>query len=214
VNGLKKLQLFLQIVKPGDIVVNAGSNIGAFTVPLAKAVGPRGHVHAFEPQKIINQYLNANDALNNLHNVDIYLSALGHESGSIKVPYLNYSAPGNFGGIRPAVRPHHHEILYSISQVTLDDIDFLNPMTGLNCLNFLKMDVELMMELLVLRGGANMNRRCRPIIHAENNYLQTSKDLLSSSIYWSMCHFGTLSQPIMQTAFGGRFQILSTAIII
>jgi predicted methyltransferase len=56
VNGLKKLQLFLQIVKPGDIVVNAGSNIGAFTVPLAKAVGPRGHVHAFEPQKIINQY--------------------------------------------------------------------------------------------------------------------------------------------------------------
>ena len=45
-----ELNLFLQIVRPGDIVLDVGANIGAFTVPLAKRVGMSGRIYAFEPQ--------------------------------------------------------------------------------------------------------------------------------------------------------------------
>jgi hypothetical protein len=37
------------LVKPGDRVVDVGSNVGIYTEQLARCVGPRGEVYAFEP---------------------------------------------------------------------------------------------------------------------------------------------------------------------
>lgn len=37
------------VVRAGDIVVDIGANGGLFTDRFARLVGPRGHVHAFEP---------------------------------------------------------------------------------------------------------------------------------------------------------------------
>src|ERR1041385_6647627 len=39
--------LFAQIVRPGDIVIDAGANIGGHTVFFARAVAPGGYVFAF-----------------------------------------------------------------------------------------------------------------------------------------------------------------------
>jgi FkbM family methyltransferase len=36
-------------VKPGDVVLEVGANVGIFTVALARWVGPSGHIYAFEP---------------------------------------------------------------------------------------------------------------------------------------------------------------------
>jgi len=36
-------------VKPGDVILEVGANVGIFTVSLARWVGPAGHVYAFEP---------------------------------------------------------------------------------------------------------------------------------------------------------------------
>lgn len=46
-----EVELFRNVVKPGDVVIEAGANVGALTIPLAKIVGDTGRVHAFEPQK-------------------------------------------------------------------------------------------------------------------------------------------------------------------
>lgn len=35
-------------LRPGDVVLEAGANIGPVIVPLARAVGPAGRVHAYE----------------------------------------------------------------------------------------------------------------------------------------------------------------------
>jgi len=61
--------LFEQVLRPGEIVVEVGSNVGAHTVPLAKAVGPTGRVFAFEPQRVLFQTICANLALNSITNV-------------------------------------------------------------------------------------------------------------------------------------------------
>jgi hypothetical protein len=58
------LQLLLACVAAGDVALDIGANVGAFTVPLARAVGGRGRVHAFEAQPHLANLLAANVALN------------------------------------------------------------------------------------------------------------------------------------------------------
>lgn len=174
-----ELNLFLSLIQPGDIVVDAGANIGAFTVPLAKKVGPSGRVHSFEPQKVIYQRLTTNVVLNDLENVDVYLSALGNYTGFIDVPILNYAVRGNFGALSLSapLKDQTPEWSYKVPIQKLDDINFYNPYTKSSCPSFIKMDVEKM-EKWVLQGAAETLKRCRPFIHAENNAQSSSKGLV------------------------------------
>lgn len=175
----QELQLFKSILKVDDIVIDAGANIGAFTIPLARLVGPTGHVHAFEPQKIINQRLNANIVLNELENVDVYLAALGNSTGKIAVPMLNYSTASNFGALSltKPIENQSDRWAYEVPLMTLDSVNFYNPFTGRDCPALIKMDVE-MMEKYVLQGAPALIQRCRPVIHTENNAKQTTAGLV------------------------------------
>ena len=40
---------FRAAVRPGDVVLEAGANVGAYTMLFAQWVGPAGRVFAFEP---------------------------------------------------------------------------------------------------------------------------------------------------------------------
>ncbi len=42
--------LLRRVLKPGDVVIEAGANIGGLTVAIADIVGPQGFVYAYEPQ--------------------------------------------------------------------------------------------------------------------------------------------------------------------
>ena len=76
-----ELHILGQILKPGDVVVDAGANIGTHTVAFAQAVGPNGLVVAFEPQRLVHQSLCGNIALNGLTNVTTLLAAVGAARG-------------------------------------------------------------------------------------------------------------------------------------
>jgi FkbM family methyltransferase len=90
--------LFDQIVRRGMTVVEAGANIGAHTVPLARRCAP-GRLHAFEPQQRVFQILCANLALNGVGNVLAYPEACAAEAGVVVLPELDYSRGGNYGGV-------------------------------------------------------------------------------------------------------------------
>ena len=136
-----EIGLFQQAIKPGQLVLDVGANIGAHTVWLAQAVGPTGTVLAFEPQRIVHQTLCANLALNNIVNVYAYCAAVGKTPGTIVVPSLDPLEPNNFGGVelgdgeKGEVTP----------VLTIDGLD-------LSECHFLKIDVEGM-ELEVLEGA-------------------------------------------------------------
>ena len=51
------LRLAARLTRPGDVVVDAGANVGAIALECARRVGPGGHVHAFEPQRRLLPYL-------------------------------------------------------------------------------------------------------------------------------------------------------------
>lgn len=63
--------------QPDDVVLDAGANIGDYTIKAAKAVGRRGKVVAVEPNPGILPYLEHNVRANHLDNVVIVRCALG-----------------------------------------------------------------------------------------------------------------------------------------
>jgi FkbM family methyltransferase len=82
-----------QILKPGDIFIDAGANIGWHSLFGAKFVGPSGHVYAFEPEKKNFALLEKNLQHNQITNVSAFEMALGCESKE----ELLYLSEHNFG---------------------------------------------------------------------------------------------------------------------
>jgi FkbM family methyltransferase len=195
-----ELNLFLQIVRPGDIVLDVGANIGAFTVPLAKRVGINGRIYAFEPQRIINQRLNANVALNNLPNVHVYHAAVGSHTGAVNVPTIDYSVNANFASVSLA-NPEDYSGMPAeeVPLLMLDSLKFSRLDGSDACPSFIKVDVELMEEQVLL-GAQELLWRCRPVLYLENPCVMLSRPLvhllynLSYAPYWDVEHV-TASQP-------------------
>lgn len=176
----KEVEVFNQLIPEGSTIIEAGANIGAHTLALAKRIGSRGRLHAFEPQRIPFQNLCANMALNGLSNVECLHKALGENSGSIVVPNVDYDKENNFGGLE----------LGSFSEgerVSVTTIDALE----LPKLAFLKVDVEGM-ERQVILGGRETIARCRPVLYLENDRKENSASLielvmsLGYDLYWHL----------------------------
>jgi FkbM family methyltransferase len=173
-----EVDLFQQFVKPGQVVLEIGANIGAHTVWLAQAVGPTGKVLAFEPQRIVYQTLCANLALNSITNVHCFLAAVGKAAGQIVVPPLDYCQANNFAGL--GLGGHQHG--ETVPVLTIDGLD-------LPRCHFLKIDVEGM-EQDVLEGAVRSIASQSPALYVENDRTETSESLirfidgLGYNLYW------------------------------
>ena len=166
--GEHEVQLFSQFVRSGDTVIEVGANIGAQTVPLAKQVGPTGSIYAFEPQPVIFQNLCANISLNSLLNVHTYPLAAGSAAGKAVLPVVDYTKPGNFGGIELVGQGQGS----CVSVVRLDDEFDEHAKVRL-----LKIDVEGW-ELSVLKGASGLIARNRPLLYLENDRIDNSQLLI------------------------------------
>src|SRR5258708_30968101 len=170
--------LFRQLVKPGDLVLDVGANIGTHTLFFSQRVGATGRVLAFEPQRIVFQTLCANLAINSATNVWCYPHAVGGEPGEVFVPALDYRRENNFGGLSLGA----HSEGEPVPVVSLDGL-------GLGRCDLIKIDVEGM-ERAVLAGAVHTVRRFRPLLYVENDRAERPADLirfideLGYSMYW------------------------------
>ncbi|MEF8733036.1 MAG: FkbM family methyltransferase [Candidatus Accumulibacter meliphilus] len=176
----REVDIFRQMLKPGQTILEIGSNIGAHTVFLAQAVGPQGRVVAFEPQRIVFQMLCANIALNGLRNVDARHAAVGREPGRIVVPTIDYAESVNSGGLSLG----NWSTGECVSLLTLDGLDMA-------ACHFIKIDVEGM-EGDVLAGAVETINRFRPALYVENDRKEKSTELierllrLDYRLYWHL----------------------------
>lgn len=156
------------LVRPGDIVVEAGANIGSLTVVLAAAVGADGWVVAYEPQRIPFQMLCSNALLGGFTNIEARPTAAGAAPGTITVPQLDPTRPNNFGGLS-LCRSGGAEGL----PVAVETIDSL----ALPRCRLIKADVEGM-EADVLDGARETIARHRPMLYLENDQRDRAPDLI------------------------------------
>jgi len=68
-NNMVLIRILKKLVRPGDVVVDAGANIGLFSLMAAALAGPGGKVYAFEPQPLAFERFSENIQLNRLNNI-------------------------------------------------------------------------------------------------------------------------------------------------
>lgn len=173
----RELELLLSLVGEGSVVVEVGANIGCDTVALARKVASAGRVFAFEPQRIIYQLLCGNLAINGVWNVIAERAALGSGPGVLQVPPVDYSKPGNFGGVALQEQGAEPATVIALDAYALERCDLI------------KVDVEGM-ELEVLKGSVDTIARTRPTLYCENDREKNSPELiaflrgLDYDLYW------------------------------
>lgn len=162
------------------VFLDIGSNVGFFTMALARIIGPRGRIYSFEGQRIIFNMLAGSVALNSFLNVICLNSCVGKEVGMIELPSFDYRRPMSFGsvefGSEQKEQLTQRRILSTEPEfVPLTTIDALR----LSKVSLMKIDVEGM-ELDVLDGAVTTIGRYKPIIFAE--YLKSGLEPLGDRL--------------------------------
>jgi FkbM family methyltransferase len=151
--------LFTRLVRPGWTVVDAGANVGQYTLLAASRVGPTGMVYGFEPVPANFARLEAHLRDNRVTNVRASRLALWHEPGEVRLG-LTADAVGNAG-------------LFSVgtsasSMVTApaEPFDAFAERVGIGRVDLVKMDIEGA-EWAALRGMRRTFDRDRPLLLME-----------------------------------------------
>ena len=124
----------LTLLKPGDVFVDVGANIGYFSVLAASVVGPTGAVFAFEPDPENYRLLKANVTLNDMADcVSPVQSALSDVSGDGRL----YLSADNLGDHQLFVGDESRE---SVSVAMLRGCEYLAEKTSR--IDLVKIDVQ------------------------------------------------------------------------
>lgn len=148
-------------LKPGDLVLDVGANLGYHTVTMAELVDTTGTVIAFEPQRIIYQQLNCNVFLNKLSNVTTLQFAVGNSTDTVFISPQNYFHVGKWPNVTNIgdTSINTSSLGDPVAQITIDSLN-------LTQLNFMKIDIQGS-ELNCLMGAKNTLMTNKPIIFIE-----------------------------------------------
>lgn len=149
----------LALAPPGAVVIDVGANLGEWSVPLAKAVGPAGRLLSIEPNPVVADALAATLRINNLAQASVLPVALSDVDG---VGHLSLTA-GDSGLSRLSAAAT------GAARVPLRSLDSVIAEHALMRVDFIKIDVEGH-ERQVLAGAADTLRRFRPALVFESGH--------------------------------------------
>lgn len=141
------------MIRPGDVVLDVGANVGFYSLLAARAAGKAGRVVAFEPLQRNVERLRRHLELNHLSEVEVIQAAVSDSSGVRWFSKGEYEATGRLDS--------SGEI--EVAALSLDDF---HAQGKLPRVDVIKIDVEGA-ELEVLRGAARVLTALRPCLVVE-----------------------------------------------
>jgi FkbM family methyltransferase len=166
-NGVYDLtvaETLARLADPGETVVDAGANVGLMSNLLAHAVGPVGHVIAFEPHPLIHETLARNVALwervDHVAAIEVRQAAVSSSAGVLPLAV----DPDTFAANKGTASLEHADPEHSTEVRTVRLDDELSSAVGV-----MKLDVE-MHELSALQGAESLlsRRLIRDIVFEEH----------------------------------------------
>ncbi|MBC5785603.1 FkbM family methyltransferase [Ramlibacter sp. USB13] len=159
------IEIFRQHVRPGDLVLDVGANIGHHAVVFSKLAGPRGLVVAVEAQRLMCQLVQANALMNRGENIVAVHAAAGQQHGHVTMYPINYDGECSFGQLGVDTTTTFRDNPGELVEVhPLDDLVARH--AGGRRVAFAKIDVQAY-ELFVLQGMTRILRNDRPTIFIE-----------------------------------------------
>ncbi|MCD6565054.1 MAG: FkbM family methyltransferase [Bacteroidales bacterium] len=140
------------VLEKGDVVVDAGGNIGMFAFLAAQKVSEKGQVHAIEPIPYFQKCIETGIRENHLDNVSVHGVALGKENKEC-IFQLSLDNPGETGHGFNGKHP------ITVTQTTLDSLVFKEK--KIDRVDFIKMDIEGS-EREALQGAMETIRHFKP----------------------------------------------------
>jgi FkbM family methyltransferase len=144
-----------RLLQPGEQVVDIGANYGVYTLSMARSVGPRGNVWAFEPASSTADFLRQGIAANGFGNVTLERSALSNAIGTARLSTSEHSELNalEHGGSSQGSAE-------TVQVVTLDDAMTRYLWTDIA---LLKMDAEGE-ERRIIEGGRQFFSKLSPLV--------------------------------------------------
>jgi FkbM family methyltransferase len=172
----KDCRIVRRLVKPGDVIIDAGANVGYFSLLFAKWLRGKGNVHAFEPfpetARRFGRNLELNQRLKPV--VHLHRSALSDFIGKMGMSVPDQKNQGcNYLGDAGE------------RDVEVTTVDAFCEKERLIRVNLIKVDVEGS-EVALLRGAEQTIRRFRPVLMIEVNpstlqrFGYTARDLIEA----------------------------------
>jgi len=165
---------FGAIINKNDVVIDAGANIGLFSVVASKKVGEEGKILAFEPMKNIADNLVINLRNNNCHNVKIETLLLGEKNDDVD---FYFDLEENYNASSKKIKKDNFKSL-KLKQETLDTYIVKN---NISKVDFIKADIEGS-ERDLLAGAENTIKSFRPKISLRTYHLPDDPEVLSNII--------------------------------
>jgi FkbM family methyltransferase len=131
------------MINEGDFVIDAGANIGIFTILAAKKVGPHGLVVAIEPENKNYEILLKNIEQHELNNIITVKKGLWNTSGTLQLHISDNR------GAHSLIDMENYIQNQEIDVITIDD---LKKSLKIQNISFIKMDIEGA-EIEALKGA-------------------------------------------------------------
>jgi FkbM family methyltransferase len=152
-----ELRQILALLKPGQVFLDIGANIGTYSIRAAKRVGPEGRVFSFEPLDINKLKLDAAIKANNITNIVVMQAAVGDRDGVVTI---------HDGG-----RESSASVFHSTGRAfdtRMMSVDRFVAESGIQQLDWIKMDIEGY-EPVALAGMQQVLKVFRPHFLFENH---------------------------------------------
>lgn len=157
---------FRDMIPDEGLILDIGANIGAMAVHLART-HKNAAILAFEPipwninalRRIIGKY--------KTHNISIFTTALGYETGTVKMvmPVNKYARLQGLSHVmHQSITENNEGEIFSTPVTTLDN--FLKEHYPSGKVTAIKIDVENF-EYFVLEGAAETLRKYKPLVYCE-----------------------------------------------
>ncbi len=163
----KEMPLLLHVARylEGRVAYDVGANIGLTTLFLARSVGERGTVIAFEPTPPNADRLVENVRLNQFNNVRLYRVALGEVASTATI--VHYPEAVGIATLREDLNQRYRRQYQAHEfQIEVMPLDTLIMRESLPIPDFVKIDIEGY-EYPMLLGARETVEKARPMIFVE-----------------------------------------------
>lgn len=156
--------LFFNLAKPGDVFIDAGTNIGFYSIMMAKKVAPNGKVHSFEPIPQNYDLFLRNVELSKVNsNIQKIPKALWNKEEILSFSRAKTETRNDGQFTAGHIENKSEESDIQCETIRLDNYVKENNLTQIN---FIKMDIEGS-ELNALKGAYETLSRFKPLILLE-----------------------------------------------